>query len=81
MSSADRLTPKVMSLLIEDASGVTEYVIGMMNVDEKPVIGLLGARVGSGKGCSLDRERLQEAIALQQWARTHLDVFEQGRVV
>jgi hypothetical protein len=81
MASADSLTPKAMSLLIENASGVTEYVIGVMNVNDNPVIGLLGARVASGRGSILDRQRLQEAIALQQWARTHLDVFEQGRVV
>ena len=29
------MTPKAMSLLIESSSGVTEYVIGVMNVNDK----------------------------------------------
>ena len=81
MSSADSLVPKATTLLIENPDGVTEYAIGLMNVNERPMIGLLGARVVSGNGSSLDRDRLQEAIALQQWASTHTEVFEEGRVV
>lgn len=81
MSSSDNLAPKAMPLLIEGPSGVTEYVVGMIGVNGKPVISLLGARVVSGDGSSLDREKLHEAIALHQWASTHMKIFEKGRVV
>jgi hypothetical protein len=70
-----------MSLLIESCSGVTEYIIGVMKIDAKPVIGVLDARVASGTGSRLDREKLEEAITLHQWALAHSELFADERGV
>ena len=41
MSLSSKQTPKTMSLLIEKPDGVTEYVVGIVNVNETPVFGAL----------------------------------------
>jgi hypothetical protein len=80
MPSPESLTPKAMPLLIESSTGVSEYLIGVVNVEEKPAFSPLAARVASGGGSLLDRDTLREAVALQVWAHTHSEVFLEGRV-
>jgi hypothetical protein len=81
MSSSESITPKAVPLLIESPSGVTEFLVGVVNVDDKRAFSPLAARVASGQGSDLTEETLREAISLQVWALTHRDVFEEGRVV
>ena len=80
MPSPESLTPKAMPLLIESPTGVTEYLIGVVNVDDKPAFSALASRVASGGGSDLDRDTLREAVALQVWAHTHPEIFVEGRV-
>jgi hypothetical protein len=79
MSLSSKQTPKKLSLFIERPSGVTEYVVGIVNVNETPVFGALGASVASGTGSDLTLAELQEAIALHHWAEANADVFREGR--
>jgi hypothetical protein len=80
MPSSSSPKPKTIALLVESSCGVTEYLVGVQKVDETAVISAVAARVASGKGSSLSRETLQEAITLHHWALTHPDVFTEGRV-
>jgi hypothetical protein len=61
-------------------SGVTEYVVGVLDINDKPVFGPIGARVASGTGSDLSISELQEAIDLHHWASSNPDVFSEGRV-
>jgi hypothetical protein len=81
MSLSSEQAPKTISLLIENSDGVTEIVVGIVNVNETPVFGPLGARVMSGTGSDLTLAELQEAISLHHWAEDNSDVFREGRVV
>jgi hypothetical protein len=81
MSSSSRNKSKTFTLLIEGATGVTEYVVGMMHVNDMPVFGPLAARVVSGRSSGLSLKKLQEAIELRAWAEANPDIFEDGRVV
>ena len=81
MSSSSKKKPNTLRLFIENPKGVTEYIIGIVQVDETPVIAPLAARVVSGEAGDLNKETLQQAIELQRWAPMHSDVFEKGRVV
>lgn len=81
MSLSSKQSPKTMSLLIEKPDGVTEYVVGIVNINETPVFGPLGASVASGTGSDLTLVELEEAIALHHWAEDNSDVFREGRVV
>lgn len=81
MSLSSKQPPKTMSLLIEKPDGVTEYVVGILNVNETPVFGPIGASVASGTGSHLTLAELQEAISLRNWAEANSDVFREGRVV
>jgi hypothetical protein len=80
MASSSSQAPKTISLLIETSNGVTEYVLGLFTVDDKPVISPLTARVASGMGSNATAETLHQAIALYRWALTHPDVFGEGLV-
>jgi hypothetical protein len=78
---ASKKTPKKISLLIEKPNGVTECVVGIVNVNETPVFGPLDASVASGTRSDLTLAELQDALALHQWAEDNSDVFRKGRVV
>ena len=81
MSSSSKKKPNTLRLFIENPKGVTEYIIGIVQVDETPVFTPMAARVVSGEGVNLSKATLQQAIELQRWAPMHADVFEKGRVV
>ena len=81
MSSSSKKKPNTLRLFIENPNGVTEYIIGIVQVDETPVFTPMAARVVSGEGVNLSKATLQQAIELQRWAPMHADVFEKGRVV
>jgi hypothetical protein len=80
MASSSSQAPQTISLLIESSHGVTEYVLGIFSVDNKPVISPLTARVASGNGSNATAETLHNAIALYRWALTHPEVFGEGLV-
>ena len=81
MWSSSKKKPNTLRLFIENPNGVAEYIVGIVHVDETPVIALMAGRVVSGEACDLSKETLQQAIELQRWAPMHADVFEKGRVV
>ena len=81
MSSPSKKKPNTLRLFIENPKGVTEYIIGIVQVDETPVFTPMAARVVSGEGVNLSKATLQQAIELQRWATMHADVFQKGRVV
>jgi hypothetical protein len=81
MSLSSKQTPKTLSLLVEGADGVTEYLVAILDVNETPVFGPIGARIVSGTGSDLSLADLQEAIELHHWARDNSNIFREGRVV
>jgi hypothetical protein len=81
MKSSSKKDPKTITLFVESPNGVSEYIVGLMQVDETPIISPLAARVVSGEGTGLSLTNLQEALELQHWALTHADVLKEGRVV
>jgi hypothetical protein len=80
MTPPSRDKRKTFTLLVEAPNGVTDYFVGLMKVDETPVITHIAARVLSGEGTSLSWDSFQEALELQQWALKNADVFKEGRV-
>jgi hypothetical protein len=80
MASSSSKTPHTIPLLIETSTGVTEYLLGMFTVDDKPVISPLTARVASGRGSNATAETLHQAIDLYRWAITHPEVLGEGLV-
>ena len=81
MPPSSKHTPKTFTLLVENSSGVTEFLVGTAMMDDRSVISPLGARVVSGKGGGLSWSTLQEALELERWAVAHADVLREGRVV
>ena len=81
MTPSSKNTPRTFTLLVEGDSGVSEYVVGQMTVEETPVVSPIAARVVSGEGTNLSWRRLLQALEMKQWAASHADVLKEGRVV
>ena len=80
MSSSNKSSSQVLTLLIEDADGVTEYLVGFLHVGEHSILRPLAARVHSGQNHDVSSVRLEEALQLQEWAAKNQVVFREGRI-
>lgn len=80
MSASKKLPTNAIRMLIETDSGVTEYVLRVVERDGGIALQTLAVRLASGRFCPVSARQLQEAFMLHYWAEQHPAIFEEGRV-
>lgn len=74
-----RVDPPQLSVLLEHGNGVMEVFFGILKNDDAVTYYPISSVPRSGRARPTDRQQLNEAVNLLQWADDHAGVFE-GRV-
>jgi hypothetical protein len=81
MTPLDRSPLQTFTTFIEDDNGVLECIIGVFDKGNQRILRPVAARVASGEFDELSDDRLEKAITAHQWARKHVELFMEARVV
>ena len=81
MTPLDRPPLQTFTTFIEDENGVLECVVGVFDEGDRRILQPVAARVASGTFEELSDDRLESAIEVHQWARKHIELFKEARVV
>ena len=72
---------QTFTTFVEDEAGVLECIVGVFDGGDRHILHPVAARVASGRFEELANDRLEDAIQIHQWARKHIEVFKEGKVV
>jgi hypothetical protein len=81
MAPLDKPPLQTFTTFVEDDSGVLECIIGVFDEGNRRFLHPVATRVASGTFEKLSNDRLEEAIEIHQWARKHVELFKEARVV